>query len=213
MFAKVSCVQPDAGPQHDGGPYGGGWHRWRRPWHPQQDAAVHLHWTGDYFWMSIFWQKLCFWIFSLRQVKDEDFTAELLHAADKYELGTLVISITSIFQSNKPAIFTPLFFMKGNCNSPQVKLCASQFRSELTPESAADILLLADRHGLTQLKRVSNEKRFLNQKALFWVLRFYVPKILRKWQLWSLLKGAKLKMKKNPDLLIEMFSGKLFSKP
>ena len=53
-------------------------------------------------------EKLCFWIFSLRQVKDEDFTAELLHAADKYELGTLVISITSIFQSNKPAIFRPL---------------------------------------------------------------------------------------------------------
>ena len=97
----------------------------------------------------------------------EDFTAELLYAADKYELGTLVISIVSIFQSNKPAIFRPLFFMMGNCNSPQVKLCARHFRSELTPENAADILLLADRHGLTQLKRVSNEKRFLIKRPSF----------------------------------------------
>jgi len=76
-----------------------------------------------------------------------------------------------------------------------VKLCARQFRSELTPETAADILLLADRHGLTQLKRevtamvIAERSKYLENPDF------------------------KLKMKKNPDLLIEMFSGKLFSKP
>ena len=36
----------------------------------------------------------------------------------------------------------------------QVKMCARQFRSEVTPDTAADILLLADRHCLAQLKQV-----------------------------------------------------------
>jgi len=51
------------------------------------------------------------------QVEDETYTAELLYAADKYELGELV------------------------------KLCARHFRAEVTPENAADILLLAERRS------------------------------------------------------------------
>merc|ERR1719184_164047 len=57
------------------------------------------------------------------QVADELYTADLLYAADKYELSDLV------------------------------KLCAHQFKSEVTPDTAADILLLADRHCLHQLKQ------------------------------------------------------------
>ena len=39
----------------------------------------------------------------------------------------------------------------------QVKLCAHQFRSEVTPDTAADILLLADRHCLAKLKQVETD--------------------------------------------------------
>ena len=36
----------------------------------------------------------------------------------------------------------------------QVKLCARQFSADVNPDTAADILLLADRHSLAQLKQV-----------------------------------------------------------
>ena len=39
----------------------------------------------------------------------------------------------------------------------QVNLCAKQFRSEVTPDTAAGIILLADRHCLTQLKQVEKK--------------------------------------------------------
>ena len=38
--------------------------------------------------------------------------------------------------------------------NPQVKLCAAHFRADVTPDTAAAILLLADRHCLDQLKQV-----------------------------------------------------------
>jgi hypothetical protein len=36
----------------------------------------------------------------------------------------------------------------------QVKVCAGRFRGEVTPATAAGILLLADRHSLPGLKQV-----------------------------------------------------------
>ena len=44
--------------------------------------------------------------------------------------------------------------MLSNLNT-KVKLCARQFRSEVNPDTAAEILLLADRHSLAQLKQVA----------------------------------------------------------
>merc|ERR1719447_2403225 len=70
------------------------------------------------------------------QVQEEDYTPELLYAADKYELSDLV------------------------------KLCACKFRSKITPETAADILLLADRHGLTALKQETMAK-IIAEKARY----------------------------------------------
>ena len=43
--------------------------------------------------------------------------------------------------------------MLSNLNT-KVKLCARQFRSEVNPDTAADILFLADRHSLAELKQV-----------------------------------------------------------
>ena len=44
-----------------------------------------------------------------------------------------------------------------------MKLCAHKFRSKITPETAADILLLADRHGLTALKQVNKKRRIFSK--------------------------------------------------
>ena len=50
------------------------------------------------------------------------------------------------------------FFDQWSESDGQVKLCALQFRAEVTPDTAADILLLADRHSLHQLKQVGTNK-------------------------------------------------------
>ena len=49
----------------------------------------------------------------------------------------------------------------------QVRLCARQFQSEVvvTPDTAADILLLADRHSLAQLKQVATNTNIDPDKA------------------------------------------------
>jgi len=92
------------------------------------------------------------------QVEDENYTAELLYAADKYELSGLV------------------------------NLCANQFKSEVTPDTAAGIILLADRHCLTQLKQevmmkiVAEKTRYLASPEF------------------------KSQMEKDPGLLMELFS-------
>jgi len=57
------------------------------------------------------------------QVEGAAYTPELLYAADKYEIHALV------------------------------KLCAHQLKREITPETAAEVLLLADRHSLNALKQ------------------------------------------------------------
>ena len=54
--------------------------------------------------------------------------------------------------------------MLSNLNT-QVKLCARQFRSEVNPDTAADILLLADRHSLAQLKHVATNTNIDPDKA------------------------------------------------
>ena len=41
----------------------------------------------------------------------------------------------------------------------QVKLCAHQLKREITPETAAEVLLLADRHSLNTLKQVPIKNR------------------------------------------------------
>ena len=58
---------------------------------------------------------------------------------------------------------------------PQVKLCARPLRSKITPETAIDILHLADRHGLAQLKQVSAKKFYLKQRqtSLFFGYNFF----------------------------------------
>ena len=48
----------------------------------------------------------------------------------------------------------------------QVKACAGRFRGEVTPATAAGILLLADRHSLPGLKQVVM-RRVLQEKALY----------------------------------------------
>ena len=63
-------------------------------------------------------------------------TVELLYAGDKYELKGLV------------------------------KLCACQFQTHITPSNAADILLLADRHQLDDLKQ-NVMMKIVNDKATF----------------------------------------------
>ena len=47
-----------------------------------------------------------------------------------------------------------------------MKLCARQFRSKITPETAADVLLLADRHGLTALKQVNKKSQIFYKNAI-----------------------------------------------
>ena len=79
-------------------------------------------------------------------MEDENYTAELLYAADKYELNDLVNIFTFAVRLNQSREISNLH--------TQVKLCARQFRSEVNPDTAADILLLADRHSLAQLKQV-----------------------------------------------------------
>ena len=52
--------------------------------------------------------------------------------------------------------------MNANTNTnklKKVKRCASHFKGEITPESAAEILTLADRHSLDTLKQVGGSKR------------------------------------------------------
>ena len=39
----------------------------------------------------------------------------------------------------------------------QVKLCARQFKTEINPDTAAEVLLLADRHCLESLKQVTTK--------------------------------------------------------
>ena len=46
-----------------------------------------------------------------------------------------------------------LFFTK-KYTFPQVQLCARTFKAEISPDTAADTFLLADRHGLGELKQV-----------------------------------------------------------
>ena len=50
----------------------------------------------------------------------------------------------------------------------QVKLCARQFKTEINPDTAAEVLLLADRHCLENLKQVTTKpnqtKQALPQK-------------------------------------------------
>ena len=79
-------------------------------------------------------------------MEDENYTAELLYAADKYELEDLVNIFT----------FTQRSELIENSDNNQVKMCARQFRSEVNPDTAADILLLADRHCLARLKQVGS---------------------------------------------------------
>ena len=85
------------------------------------------------------------------KVEDENYTAELLYAADKYDLGELVNISTCCcrIQSIRGCELR---------SNDQVKLCARHFRAEVTPDNAADILLLADRHCLAQLKQVGTKR-------------------------------------------------------
>ena len=39
----------------------------------------------------------------------------------------------------------------------QVKLCTRQFKTEINPDTAAEVLLLADRHCLKSLKQVTTK--------------------------------------------------------
>jgi len=43
-----------------------------------------------------------------------------------------------------------------------VRLCAAECRGEVTPATAAKILLLADRHQLADLKQVTGSRGFLS---------------------------------------------------
>ena len=52
-----------------------------------------------------------------------------------------------------------------------MKMCASQFSAEVNPDTAADILLLADRHSLAQLKKV-RIKKFMKLKTVVTILSF-----------------------------------------
>ena len=53
----------------------------------------------------------------------------------------------------------------------KVKMCAGQFSAEVNPDTAADILLLADRHSLAQLKKV-RIKKFMKLKTVVTILSF-----------------------------------------
>ena len=88
---------------------------------------------------------------SPQKVDNENYAAELLYAADKYDLGKLVNISTSCcrIQSIRGCELR---------SNDQVKLCARHFRAEVTPDNAADILLLADRHCLAQLKQVGHKE-------------------------------------------------------
>ena len=44
-------------------------------------------------------------------------------------------------------------------------MCAGKFSAEVNPDTAADILLLADRHSLAQLKKV-RIKKFMKLKTV-----------------------------------------------
>ena len=89
-------------------------------------------------------------------------TAELLYAADKYDLDELVTIST--------------FFDQWSESDGQVKLCALQFRAEVTPDTAADILLLADRHSLHQLKQVGTNKE--NSRKPYTIKIFLHPELI-----------------------------------
>jgi hypothetical protein len=70
----------------------------------------------------------------------------------------------------------------------QVKECGGRFRGEVTPTSAAGILLLADRHNLVSLEQVVM-RRVLQEKGRYMANRKF-----------------KEEMKKEPDLLLELLS-------
>ena len=46
----------------------------------------------------------------------------------------------------------------------QVKLCARQFKTEINPDTAAEVLLLADRHCLESLKQVTTKDQRQRQR-------------------------------------------------
>jgi len=90
------------------------------------------------------------------KVAEERYTAELLYAADKYDLDELV------------------------------KLCAHQLCTEVSPETAGEILLLAERHSLSELKQEVMMK-IVAEKARYLASQEF-----------------KTQMQKNPTLLIEL---------
>jgi len=92
------------------------------------------------------------------KVTDMQDVMELLYAADKYQMPGLV------------------------------RECAGHLQEELTPATAADILVLSDRHNIDSLKQVV-VKRILSDKARF----MGDPEF-------------KEKMKKQPELLLELFA-------
>ena len=86
---------------------------------------------------------------TMSQVANADYSAELLYAGDKYELSRLVSELSTFTR-----VLNLKFFFTNKYTFPQVQLCARQFKAEISPDTAADTFLLADRHGLGELKQV-----------------------------------------------------------
>ena len=158
-FFQLCGLRPHVGAEHEGGPLGRGGHHWCWPWHPQEDAGVHLHWAGGqlHYKDVIPLQSCCTYV-PLEAFQEYFFTKgwrRQLHCGASlccrqiwtWQTGEHFI----IFVPNKSELNIEHWTFNMNT---QVKLCAAHFRADVTPDTAAEILLLADRHCLGQLKQV-----------------------------------------------------------
>ena len=123
-----------------------------------------------------------------------DRLAELLYAGDKYQLTGLVsLTITS-----------------PSC--PQVHLCAHGLQADLATENTVDVLVLADRHSLTRLKRVQMQTKMQMQIKVTFMNRsdFYPQVAMRRIvaDKQAFLADPKFLqiVTENPELMLQLFS-------
>ena len=102
----------------------------------------------------------------------------------------------------------------------QVKLCAAHFRADVTPDTAAEILLLADRHCLDQLKQVQGallcnlrnvvsskkQHQYMYTAIIYNSTQEVMVKIVAEKSKYLANPDFNRQMKKNPNLLIELLS-------